>query len=85
MKIRTFITTGDELNLKNLCKKFNCNLQIGGPPNEYDYTMNGFERNEICHSGSKSCGRTDWMVVYLNVNSIGQALGIRAHFLHSVK
>jgi hypothetical protein len=85
MKIRVFITTGDELQLSNICDKFNCKLEIGGPPNEHDLTLQGFERPIKDHAGSKGGGRTDWMVVYLIVDILGQAFGIRSHFNHIIK
>jgi len=84
MKVRVFITTGDELVLQNVCTKFKCTLEIGGAPDEHDGTVGGFERAIDDHPGAKACGRTDWMVVYLIVDTIAQVFGIRSHFLHNL-
>ncbi len=78
MKIRVFITDGDQLQLQNICDKFRCRMELGGPPC-CDGQLSGFERP---HEEGLKGGRTDWATAYLHVGRVGQALGIRTHFRH---
>ncbi len=78
MKIRVFITDGDQLQLQNVCDQFQCHMEFGGSTDCHG-TLSGFERPQ----GSWLNG-VNWVVAYLHVERWWQALGIRSHFLHSL-
>jgi hypothetical protein len=85
VKIRVFITTGDELILDCACTKFGCKLVVGGPPNDHDGTLDGFERLDNSPNAKGGCVRYDWMVVYIIAETDAQVYGVRAHFKHTLE
>ncbi len=81
LRIRTTITNGDELALHNACERWGMSMEIGGVP-DCDGWVDGFCR--LQDEGLKG-DRTDWMVVYLNVDRIERVTGIRTVFLESLE
>lgn len=81
LKIRVFITAGDELLFINTCNACGLRGEIGGPP-ACDGQIDGFERpNEEKVSRG---GRSDWSVVYINCERVGQAMAVRAQFRQTI-
>lgn len=79
MRIRTFITTGDEILLGVLCDRYGCKLEIGGPV-DHDGFVNGFERRP----GPDGRPRTDFMAAYIICEEQWQLLQIQAEFGYKV-
>lgn len=79
MRIRTFITTGDEILLGVLCDRYGCKLEIGGPV-DHDGSVEGFERTP----GPDGRPRIDFMVVYIICEEQWQLLQIRGELDYEV-
>ena len=81
MRLRTFITSGDELQFINSCESCGLRGEIGGIT-EQDGQIDGFERpdDEAVTKGR----RPDWVVAYINCGRIGHAMAVRARFRHAL-
>lgn len=81
MRIRTFITAGDELQFIDSCQSCGLRGEIGGTT-ERDGDIAGFERPD--YEKAEFGRRTDWAVVYINCDRLGHAMAVRAQFRHTL-
>ena len=76
MRTRIFVTTDDLLTLQNICERTGrATLTIGGPPDDFDSRLDGFER-----ASETGRGRIDWSVCYLGYEKPADIYAVRALF-----